>query len=1080
MQKISTVVPFALSALLAACGSSETRGSAPDTDGDASDAGVDVMPDTADVGDATDTAAETTPDVEPDVPDVMPDIEVSPDVPDVEVTPDVEVSPTFPTPVDDAYDAVAHVALAVGTLDETPSPAITAAGSLLANDTDPLGGTLSLTTVGTFASAGGGSVTVEADGSFVYTSAAGATGSDTFTYTVANAEGEATATATITLAERVWFVDLGSAEAGDGTASSPLQTIDSALALALEGDTVWVKAFDGAAASAQVVPDGVRLLGGGVALETEILADGDGFPFTLVEAGDAPMIVALGGPAVTLEGNNTLAGFALEGGEQGGVHVPVTSAGPVAIRDVEILVAGAGAGIALENGTVGATLSNVSVSADTPGTTVGLRVDALADLVNVVGVSIDGTALAVAATELSGELRLVGVAAGSSVPVSAGVEVAGTGTLTLEGLTVSADAGPALLASGCVVAGTTGALESTAGAALDGTDVGLDLTVASLRSDRAPASGVSLANVSTASALVVSGTTVVEAPTSHGVHIDGVAAGAVIDLGDVRVERRGADGVLIIDHNGNAIELGTLFVDNALDAPGNGVTVRGVTGPSAGLVAAESVAISDTFATVRRLDDNSDGAPDRFDDDGHGVRIVDHLGGFQVRGTDGAASTISNVAADGVSVVRSGSLTLNGLTIDNIGVANFNDGRLDNAGIWLFDIVDDVRVTGSTVSRFQDGGIADGDSGGVWLFNSSADFGTVALTDVAFFNDAVALGGDALYVETAGSTSGTFQVNSTALPTSPSNNNQYYNLTGSALVVEHASSGTLDVTFRRASVRDAAPGVGFGNIAFSATGTGTLNAVVDSSSFRRLAHLGVNNGGVVSFYADGTAALVGQVVSSTFGGGDVASAGRGAIRATTSGDAGAAPSRFDITIRDNDIDGTAREAISVFVEGGTPNANIVIEDNVLGANSPVASTGREGIEVRALGPAKTVSLSMLNNTIVSLADSTSDETVDIDVEDSATLNATLLGNNLVLGAGSSASPNSLEVTTEDAGATVCLNINTAAASGSPNTVDDGILLDGTSGTFGIVDGGADPSLRVATRNVGTLSTSGTLSTCSLP
>jgi len=67
---------------------------------------------------------------------------------------------------------------------------------VLANDSDPEGGTLSVTAVAA-ASAHGGSVVRNGDGTVTYTAPAGYSGSDTFTYTVS--DGTATATGTVTV-----------------------------------------------------------------------------------------------------------------------------------------------------------------------------------------------------------------------------------------------------------------------------------------------------------------------------------------------------------------------------------------------------------------------------------------------------------------------------------------------------------------------------------------------------------------------------------------------------------------------------------------------------------------------------------------------------------------------------------------------------------------------------------------------------------------------------------------------------------------------------------------------------------------
>lgn len=93
--------------------------------------------------------------------------------------------------VNDAPDAVADAfAVAVGQ---------TLSGAVLANDSDPDGDLLSVSDYQAV-SAGGGSVSMAADGSFTYAAAAGFTGVDSFAYTAADGNGGfSAATVTVTV-----------------------------------------------------------------------------------------------------------------------------------------------------------------------------------------------------------------------------------------------------------------------------------------------------------------------------------------------------------------------------------------------------------------------------------------------------------------------------------------------------------------------------------------------------------------------------------------------------------------------------------------------------------------------------------------------------------------------------------------------------------------------------------------------------------------------------------------------------------------------------------------------------------------
>ncbi|MDQ4087830.1 MAG: Ig-like domain-containing protein, partial [Pseudomonadota bacterium] len=116
-----------------------------------------------------------------------------------------------PDAVDDSYSAMGNVTLTVN-----------AADGVLANDSDDAGvgdgpGETPVTAYDSV-SANGGTVTMNPDGSFSYTSAPGFNGSDSFTYTITDAEGETdTATVTVSVTGGVWFIDnsaVGSANLG--------------------------------------------------------------------------------------------------------------------------------------------------------------------------------------------------------------------------------------------------------------------------------------------------------------------------------------------------------------------------------------------------------------------------------------------------------------------------------------------------------------------------------------------------------------------------------------------------------------------------------------------------------------------------------------------------------------------------------------------------------------------------------------------------------------------------------------------------------------------------------------------------
>jgi hypothetical protein len=127
-----------------------------------------------------------------------------------------------PTAVADSYSgAVGNTRAVLGT--SASGAHVTLAGSLpLANDTDPDGSILT-SVPETVATAGGGTVVINSDGSFVYTPGVGdKSQTDTFTYQVSDGEFTASGTVSIDIGDTlVWYVDNSAAGTGTGQSHTP-------------------------------------------------------------------------------------------------------------------------------------------------------------------------------------------------------------------------------------------------------------------------------------------------------------------------------------------------------------------------------------------------------------------------------------------------------------------------------------------------------------------------------------------------------------------------------------------------------------------------------------------------------------------------------------------------------------------------------------------------------------------------------------------------------------------------------------------------------------------------------------------
>ncbi len=245
-----------------------------------------------------------------------------------------------PLAVNDSYSAVGNTLLLAGGASGT-GPALTNATKLTANDIEFLSDTVTVDAA-TVTSAQGGSVTINADGSFSYISAAGYTGSDSFSYTIrddgidgiaGNADDlTSTATATITVSDQVWYVDAtsGSDTTGTGTSTKPFATVTKAATVDGASDYIYVK---GSATGTITMEQGEHLIGTGSAL----VVGGN----TLAAAGTRSTITGSSGYTVTLAGGDTgnneisginvvATGFAVNGGILG------TSFGTLTVNNATI------------------------------------------------------------------------------------------------------------------------------------------------------------------------------------------------------------------------------------------------------------------------------------------------------------------------------------------------------------------------------------------------------------------------------------------------------------------------------------------------------------------------------------------------------------------------------------------------------------------------------------------------------------------------------------------------------------------------------------------------------------------------
>ncbi len=276
-----------------------------------------------------------------------------------------------PLAVPDVYACTGNVGLNVP-----------AASGVKANDFDdnPAGLTI---TAGTFATTKGGSIMLNADGSFMYTPPAGFTGTDTYSYTLNDANGVGAPVPTtdpglitITVSNLIWFVDNSVAGPGTGTLSDPFKTLTSAATASAVGQVIFVKNTGTNYSTGITLKNNQYLFGSGHLGGTN-LADAGVLPFTV--AANSKTLPAIGGTrpiitgptnGITLASGNTIRG--VEVGRCGTMKISGSNFGTLTIGNSttpDVALSGNISALSLSNGVFAATSKFASISSGDSSTT---------------------------------------------------------------------------------------------------------------------------------------------------------------------------------------------------------------------------------------------------------------------------------------------------------------------------------------------------------------------------------------------------------------------------------------------------------------------------------------------------------------------------------------------------------------------------------------------------------------------------------------------------------------------------------------------------------------------------------------
>ena len=786
-----------------------------------------------------------------------------------------------PLAVNDAYAVTGNVGINVP-----------AASGVKANDFDDNIAGANIT-AGTFSTTQpGGSIMINADGSFMYTPPAGFTGTDTYIYTLTdgNPVGGAIpttdmATITFTVSNLIWFIDNSSVAAtSDGRVTSPFKSLaDFNAGSTAAASVIYIEQTGTNYTGGIVLQDNERLFGeghtGGANLSNVL-------PFALAAnskplpniSGTRPVITNSGGDGVTLAMNNTLRGFDVGNCSGFAINNNTTnSVGNLTISEVTINNT-TGGGFDVSNG---GALTVTFTSVTTNGGTYGI------DLNNCTGTFAGGTGTITNPTTAGVYIKdgTVGFSYGGLITTNSGFGVdidnhdsnnivfSGSIISTGMGIRVQNCGGGTISFLGASKSLTTGA--NTAVDLVSNTGASIDFTAGTLTINTSTGTGLNATGGGILN--IAGGNTITKTGNGAAININGVNAGAstisfssvnvtggtgtaitiitstgVKSLGDVDVARSGGGSAIVADGAGtiNTTD-GTINTGNQIAFDINN-TVLGM-----------------VFTTV-----SVNGAT-------KGMEISNTTGSFTINGTsttDASGGTIQNISLRGVDFQTATNITLKNMAFNNanttdaggVGICDVNTTLACNGALY-FRTITTLVLTNIDVNGVEEQGLNGSTITGMTMSNCSftqcgddqfegsmkiRDLqGTCSITnstftfpedeDVEIFNSAVAT---ALVLTVADCTfsdnfdnpianSGLYVKTSTATNTVLVDNSTFLRLKGQGVIMD-VSGGTLN-----ANVTDCIMSKDtkrfMAGVQITSQGTGVLNANVNRNTITMAGGIGV-------------------------------------------------------------------------------------------------------------------------------------------------------------------------------------------------------------------------------------------------
>ncbi len=369
---------------------------------------------------------------------------------------------------------------------------VPAGSGVLLNDNDP-DGTGSVTVTGiqgcgdivapfVCQSVNGGSVSLDADGSFTYDPPAGFEGTDQFIYTIEDLDNNIDpAVVFIVVNEVIWFIDNTAPSGGDGRFNSPFDSLSAYNSTAADdpGDIIFLHSGFGSYTSGIVLRNGQILIGQGATASIAGIAGitvpafSNALPAT---GGTRPVITTSSGDGVVVAQNNTLRGFNVGNTAGVGISDNGGTVGNLAIS--EVAISGTGGGIEADNGgSLAVTLDGLSASSSSEE-----------------GIDLENVSGTFAVTAANGTLSMTGVPA---------VVVDGNPSLNIGALTFQSISSSGA-SRGIALRDTTGSFTITGSGTTDGSG-GTIQNISSRGFEAVNAANISLSNMNFTNATTANG-----------------------------------------------------------------------------------------------------------------------------------------------------------------------------------------------------------------------------------------------------------------------------------------------------------------------------------------------------------------------------------------------------------------------------------------------------------------------------------------------------------------------------------------------------------------------------------------------